>query len=410
MEDILINDLLSIMVPCYNSGKYLPAFLESVCNQTDSIFQIIIADDGSTDDSSSIIESYRYSLSSKGIMLNHLRQPNKGQASAINLCIPEIKGEYVCWVDSDDVLDSRFVEIKKKELSSNRNIDVLLSKAYIHNEGSNEIIGKLGDNASVGTTFEDVLFSFRNLSPGLFATRTSFLMECLNNEPIIESRVGQNLQLVLPILYKSRIKIIDEYLYHYYVHPQSHSRLFKTGSDWKKRIDDILDLKKQILLKILMPDNYRDKLFRLLDAQSLLDRLLKVDEEIEAINPRYVENLCIDFERTFHLKPKIDKRKIMLWGTGKMSEIFNNYVEKYTTLVVDGYIDSNPEKQGLIKYGKLIIKPEDICKNEMFIIIPIGRDEKIIKNIEQKKIKNKEDYVYIRNDLVNQIKELKYVK
>ena len=90
--------LISIVIPVYNTEKYLEKCLESVINQTYKNLQIILVDDGSVDRSADICDAYAL----KDDRIEVIHQENKGNSSARNAGIARIRGDYVGFVDSDD--------------------------------------------------------------------------------------------------------------------------------------------------------------------------------------------------------------------------------------------------------------------------------------------------------------------
>ena len=90
---------VSVIIPVYNTEKYLKKCLDSVCNQTLSDIEIICIDDCSTDNSLNILKEY--TLKDNRIKLIEFKE-NKGAAVARNTGIDEAKGEYIGFIDSDD--------------------------------------------------------------------------------------------------------------------------------------------------------------------------------------------------------------------------------------------------------------------------------------------------------------------
>ncbi|GIB17871.1 glycosyltransferase family 2 protein [Vibrio cholerae] len=91
--------LLSLIIPVYNSEKYLKECLNSVFNQYDSNLEIIIVNDGSTDNSKDIIENYQ----DAGHEFIYIEKKNGGLSSARNAGIMLASGEYIAFLDSDDL-------------------------------------------------------------------------------------------------------------------------------------------------------------------------------------------------------------------------------------------------------------------------------------------------------------------
>lgn len=92
------DTLLSVIIPCYNASVYLEKAIESVLAQTHTAFELILVNDGSTDQTESIIRSYSDSR------ICYIYQPNRGQSVASNVGIAAAKGDYIKFLDADDVL------------------------------------------------------------------------------------------------------------------------------------------------------------------------------------------------------------------------------------------------------------------------------------------------------------------
>lgn len=99
--------LVSIIIPVYNCEKYLEKCIVSVIKQDYKDIEILLIDDGSTDSSFKICK--KYSNIDDRIIVIHKK--NNGVASARNEGIKKAKGDYICFVDSDDKIDSKFVSI-----------------------------------------------------------------------------------------------------------------------------------------------------------------------------------------------------------------------------------------------------------------------------------------------------------
>ena len=95
------NDLVSVIIPAYNSGKYIEKCIESVLSQTYQNIEIIVVNDGSTDDTVEKVSRY------KNIIL--LNKENGGLCSARNHGVKFAKGKYLAFLDSDDFLDKDFI-------------------------------------------------------------------------------------------------------------------------------------------------------------------------------------------------------------------------------------------------------------------------------------------------------------
>ena len=86
---------MSVVIPTYNQAAYLRASIDSVLAQAYRGIEVVVVDDGSTDETPDILASY-------GERIRAIRQTNRGAASALNRGIIESRGKYVCWLSSDD--------------------------------------------------------------------------------------------------------------------------------------------------------------------------------------------------------------------------------------------------------------------------------------------------------------------
>ena len=107
---------VSVIVPIYNVEKYLPKCLDSLINQTLDDIEIILVNDGSTDNSGNIAKEYKAKYNDKFI---YLEKENGGLSDARNFGIPYAKGEYIAFLDSDDYIEEdayeKMYEKVKKE-------------------------------------------------------------------------------------------------------------------------------------------------------------------------------------------------------------------------------------------------------------------------------------------------------
>lgn len=105
-QAIMNTPLVSIIVPVYNTEKYISECLHSLIQQSYSHIEIIAVDDGSTDNSLKILND----ISAKDKRLKVFSQPNQGVSAARNLALSKATGEYIMFVDADDWIDSSTIE------------------------------------------------------------------------------------------------------------------------------------------------------------------------------------------------------------------------------------------------------------------------------------------------------------
>lgn len=111
---------VSVIIPCFNDGQYINEAIQSVKLQTYKNIEIIICDDGSTEDNTLLIlEKYKQ----EGIQVLHLK--NNGPASARNKGIEIASGEYILPLDADDKIEETYIEKAVKIIESDMNIGVV---------------------------------------------------------------------------------------------------------------------------------------------------------------------------------------------------------------------------------------------------------------------------------------------
>lgn len=124
----LFNDKkVTVVVPIYNTANYLSKCVNSITNQTYRNLEIILIDDGSTDESLELCNL----LASKDKRIQVIHQNNKGLAETRNKGIELATGEYICFFDSDDYIENSMIETLLKTAEST-NADVCESSFFIH--------------------------------------------------------------------------------------------------------------------------------------------------------------------------------------------------------------------------------------------------------------------------------------
>lgn len=116
-----MKPLVSIIIPVYNAASFLSECLDSVINQTYKNLEIICVNDGSTDASLSIIKKY----AKKDKRIRYYTQKNKGQSAARNIGIKMCKGEYISFIDSDDMIDLHTISVAV-DLFLKEHVDMVL--------------------------------------------------------------------------------------------------------------------------------------------------------------------------------------------------------------------------------------------------------------------------------------------
>jgi len=123
---------VSIVMPVYNAVKYVDAAIKSIIDQSYRNFELIIIDDGATDGTGEICQSY----AKKYENIVYIKQKNDGTCSARNRGISLAKGEYIAFLDHDDEYLKNYLEIMIG-LIENENADIVKCGVYIEDEYAN---------------------------------------------------------------------------------------------------------------------------------------------------------------------------------------------------------------------------------------------------------------------------------
>ena len=116
------NELISIIVPIYNTEKYLHECLDSILNQTYTNFEVLLVNDGSTDSSGIICQEYV----ERDSRFRYFEKDNGGVASARNLGLEHSEGTYITFIDSDDWVEQNYLDVLYTALKEN-DTDVAIS-------------------------------------------------------------------------------------------------------------------------------------------------------------------------------------------------------------------------------------------------------------------------------------------
>ena len=118
--DPMTKSLVSIIIPTHNCGKYIKESIESVLNQTYRNFELIIVDDGSTDNTSDVLRSYENKI-------KYIYQKNQGTCKARNVGLNTAKGEYIAFLDADDRWNPFKLEFQIKIMENITRIGMLFT-------------------------------------------------------------------------------------------------------------------------------------------------------------------------------------------------------------------------------------------------------------------------------------------
>jgi glycosyltransferase involved in cell wall biosynthesis len=172
-----VNLLISIIVPVFNASKYIEATLISALNQTYSNLEIIIVDDHSTDNSWEIIN--KIAVSDQRISI--YKNPKKGASSARNYAFFLSNGQYVQYLDADDILHKDKIKVQLSILAQQSEENILIGCRWqrFSDDISNRIgkIGPILENSSFSYTNTEWLLQRPDMAPVAWLIKREFIME-----------------------------------------------------------------------------------------------------------------------------------------------------------------------------------------------------------------------------------------
>ena len=152
---------VSIIVPVFNVKKYLPECLDSILSQTYDNYELILIDDGSTDGSGEICDEY----AAKDSRIVVIHKQNGGVAEVRNLGISKANGEYICFVDSDDVVAPTYIQVLY-EAAIKDGSGIVMCDYYSFNDGEaipKDVVSKNKEKIVITENeMEDEAFSAEN--------------------------------------------------------------------------------------------------------------------------------------------------------------------------------------------------------------------------------------------------------
>ena len=208
------NIIISIIVPFYNVEEYLEECLESIRNQTYTDIEVILVNDGSTDGSKQICERF-CQIDSRFRLIN---QENQGQSVARNRGFKESIGQYIMFVDSDDVINTNVLEVLLPYMKP----DVDIVECGMTRDKESFFLNKIPTTVFEGNSKEAILncIAFRTVK--FCAFTKLYRREIVEKIPFLEGYIYEDVFTGINYLNHIRKIIVIDYIgYYYRVRPNS---------------------------------------------------------------------------------------------------------------------------------------------------------------------------------------------
>ena len=297
---------ISIVVPIYNASKYLNKCLDSLVNQTKKELEFILVNDGSTDDSDSIIKNYSDNR------IKYFRRSNHGIGKTRNFGISKATGKYIMFLDSDDYLDLEACELLYKKIEKD-NSDLVVFDFYRVSDSLEPVIIRNFKGTNLRENPNLLLEINLGIANKIF--RLNIIKE--NNIKIIEGLKYEDAPFVVEYFkYARKISKLDAKLHYYVIHDNSETtirdekmfdiikivdiiRSYFKNYDWSRDVVDTLTI------KILVNYNIQQ---RYIKNKNIRNKF--IDESFSYLEkniPNYRQNSY--FKKRNMLKSFIEKNK-----------------------------------------------------------------------------------------------------
>ena len=201
--------IISVIVPVYNTEKYLHRCIDSILAQTYADFELLLINDGSKDNSGAICNEYAV----KDSRVRVFHKENAGVSKARNLGLDNAKGEWITFVDSDDWVHEDFIK-KRLDLALSDTADIAYCDIeYIYNNWN--LYGKMAEEVDgKSSTVNSWILSRTTYSPIILARK--YLFDKYNLRYIEGLRFGEDFNLIIKlVIYANKVSHVKEALYYY---------------------------------------------------------------------------------------------------------------------------------------------------------------------------------------------------
>ncbi|MCI8510223.1 MAG: glycosyltransferase family 2 protein [Lachnospiraceae bacterium] len=193
-----MQKLVTIITPCYNAAEYLQRYFDSILKQNYRPLEIILVDDGSSDDTKQMIEAFQSENKDPELSICCLSQTNQGQAAALNRALKHVTGDFLLLLDCDDFLYPDCIQQRVAYLNDHPSMGFVAQNGEIYTEDALKPIRPVFEKYKTKNLFAQMIKGnyICNLA---YLFRMDSLRSVLPNLEISTLRAGQNFQILLPM-------------------------------------------------------------------------------------------------------------------------------------------------------------------------------------------------------------------
>lgn len=266
----MIDNLVSVIIPCYNGERFIDRSIRSVYEQDYPAVELIVVDDGSTDCSRGKIIAWENLFLKKGWTFQYIYQQNRGPGGAIDTGLKYVSGQYLTLLDADDRFLHGSISKKVDYLIQNSDAAAVRSNGWTVSKKNRWLFVQTDAEKNISDIFTALLLGKTNNWAGSYMVRTDLLFSFYPDRTIYPSRFGQNLQLLLPVVYNRKCGFIDEPLMEYIRQEESLSSTASVDISLQKAIrnaDGYLDIRKHLLKQIVADQASQEALLKQVYAE-----------------------------------------------------------------------------------------------------------------------------------------------
>ncbi len=213
----------SVVIPLYNKEKEIKNTIESVLNQSYKADEIIVVDDGSTDNSALVVEKYFKNR------VKLIKQKNQGVSKARNRGIKEAKNEYICFLDADDLWEKNFLEEIAKLIKDFPDAIVYSTSHKMIDENGNFINSKVNLDSNFRGYLDNFIKIFKN-SYGVINSSSVCIKKSINPSFPINEKKGEDICLWIELSLKGKFAFLNKTLSIYKLNSSNRSgKIHKTS-------------------------------------------------------------------------------------------------------------------------------------------------------------------------------------
>lgn len=209
---------VTVIIPCHTREKFVKTTIDSALSQTYPNIEIVVVDDGSTDGTRNILESYGARIK----ILEHPGRINKGQSAAINLAMRQTDSKYVAILDSDDVWVPEKIERQVEFLEKHPDVGLVYANGIAIDENGKSLYQIMGEeHVETNNPVRTLLECHFTLPSNALVRRTAFNKAGEFDETL---RSAQDHDIAIRLSEVTKLAYINEDLYFYRRHSNTQSR------------------------------------------------------------------------------------------------------------------------------------------------------------------------------------------